>query len=477
MGGKDLKATVEKHDRHRVAVTVEVEAERFDAALDRAFRKVVQKVTVPGFRKGRVPRPIFEKRMGLGLLFDEALDELLPEAYAEAVKETGIEPVERPEIEVVQIDKHAPLIFRAIVTVKPEVTWPEGAERLKLQKIIRPVKEEDIEARLMEMREKVAVLETLEEGTVEYGDILTIDFEGFVDGKPIEGGKGERETLEIGSGRFLPDFESALVGKTVGETHEIEVTFPENYQSDALSGKTAQFRVTIHDRKTKRYPALDDDFARDVSEYETLAELRDAIRKEIEAEREKEAEEALRSEAVRRFAERVEVDLPDVMVHEEAHEMVHELEYALKQQGIPMALYYQVIQKDERMLIDEYREAATRRLRERLALEALADRVGIEIGDDEIEADIDKVAKAWNRSAEETRKILEGQGLLALLMRDVRFRKVVDWLLEHAEIETTRADVDETASPTEAADAAAKTGAADSAGADGDGGGEAAHNI
>ncbi|MBE3563688.1 MAG: trigger factor [Hydrogenibacillus schlegelii] len=426
-----VKATLERHDRHRVALTVEVDAERVEAALDQAFKKVVKRVSVPGFRKGRVPRPIFERRVGVQVLFDEALDDLLPEAYAAAVRETGIEPVERPAIEIVRMAKNAPLVFKAVVTVRPDVTWPEEAEHLVLEKVIRPVTDADVEVKLRDMREKVAVLEPVD-GPVAEGMLATVDYEGFIDGERIAAGTDVE--IEVGAGRTLPDFEQGLIGLPVGETRTVDVRFPDDYREADLAGKTATFTVTVKTLKQKRYPELDDDFAREVSDFDSLDELKASLRRELEAEREKEATERLRDQAAEAFAARVNVDLPDVMIREEAHDMVHELEHALLATGIPLQAYLRMTNKTEDDLITEFWETAKKRVTIRLALEAYARKHDLEPTPEEREAEVRKIAEAWRVSPEEAVRALEGRGTMAVIERSLRVRKAIDRLLADADV-------------------------------------------
>src|SRR5690606_35721805 len=285
-----MKASWEKTENNQGVLTVEVDGETVEKALNQAFRKVVKRVTVPGFRKGKVPRAIFERRFGVEVLYEDALDILLPDAYASAVKETGIEPVDRPEIEIEQMEKGKPLIFKATVTVKPEVKLGEY-KGLEVPKKDFEVKPEDVDAELEAMRKRQGQLEAVEDGTVEKGDRVIIDFEGTIDGKPFEGGKADGFSLEVGSGRMIPGFEDQLIGMKPGEEKTITVTFPEDYHVKELSGKEASFRIKLHEIKRLRLPELDDEFAQDVSEFDTLEELKKDIENKLKERAKREEEE------------------------------------------------------------------------------------------------------------------------------------------------------------------------------------------
>src|SRR5690606_23976581 len=271
-----MKANWEKTENNRGVLTVEVDEQKFSKALDQAFRKVVKNVNVPGFRKGKVPRPIFEKRFGVESLYQDAVEIVVPEAYQAAVEETGIEPVDQPEIDIDQLEKDKPFIFKATVTVKPEVKLGEYKD-LEVPEKDFSVSDEDVEEELKKMQERQGELVVVEDGQVEEKDRVMIDFEGFIDGEPFEGGQAEKYTLEVGSGQFIPGFEEQLVGMKPEEEKEITVTFPEDYQAEELAGKEAVFKVKLHEVKRMRLPELDDEFAQDVSEFDTLQELKDDI--------------------------------------------------------------------------------------------------------------------------------------------------------------------------------------------------------
>lgn len=426
-----MVAKWEKLEGNEGVLTVEVDAEKVNEGLDAAFKKVVKNISIPGFRKGKVPRSLFEKRFGVEVLYQDALDILLPEAYAKAVEETGIEPVDYPQIDVEQMEKGKNLIFTAKVTVKPEVKLGEY-KGLEVEKLDDTVTEEDVENELKRLQENYAELVVKEDGKIEEGDTAVIDFEGFVNGEPFEGGKAENYSLEIGSGTFIPGFEEQLIGLEAGAEKDIEVTFPEEYHAEALAGKPATFKIKVHEVKTKQLPALDDEFAKDVEEdVETLEQLKEKIRTRLEETRKKEAEAALRDAVVEKAAENAEIDIPEAMIKNETDRMLREFDQRLQMQGLNLNLYYQFSGQDEVALREQMKEDAEKRVRISLTLEAIAKAENIEATDEEVNAELEKMAEAYNLTVEKIKELL---GSLDLVKEDVKFRKVVDFLVEHSKV-------------------------------------------
>jgi trigger factor len=392
---------------------------------------VVKNIALPGFRKGKVPRVLFEKRFGVEALYQDALDILLPEAYAKAVEEAGIEPVSMPEIDIEQMEKGKSLIFKAKVTVKPEVKLGQY-KGLEVEKMDATVTDEDVENELKRLQENYAELVVKEDGTVENGDTAVIDFEGFVDGEPFEGGKAENYSLEIGSGTFIPGFEEQLVGMKAGEEKEIQVTFPEEYHAEQLAGKPATFKVKVHEVKAKQLPALDDEFAKDVDEeVETLDELKAKIRARLEEAKKNEAETALRNAVVEKAAANAEIDIPAVMVQNETDRMLREFDQRLQMQGLNLQLYYQFSGQDEAALREQMKEDAEKRVRAALTLEAIAKAENIEVTDEEVEEELQKMAEAYNLSVDKLKELL---GSLDGVKEDLKWRKTVDFLVEHSTV-------------------------------------------
>ncbi|MFD0869417.1 trigger factor [Chlamydia abortus] len=426
-----MKASWEKIEKNQGVLTVEVEAEQFDAALDKAFKKVVGKVNVPGFRKGKVPRAIFEKRFGAEALYQDALDILLPEAYIQAVKETGIEPIDRPEVDIEEIGKGQALKFKAKVEVKPEVSLGEY-KGLEVTERSSEVTEEEMDAELKRLQQRHAELIVVEEGTAEDGDMVVIDFEGFVDGEAFEGGKAEKYSLELGSNSFIPGFEAQIVGMAKEEEKDIEVTFPEEYHVEDLKGKPALFKVKLHEIKRKNLPELDDEFAKDVSEFETLDEFKEDLSRKL-AERKEQANKAqIQEELVNKASEAAEVDIPSVMIDNEVETMLKDFEDRLRMQGMNLELYFQFSGQNEEALREQMRGDAEKRVRNNLVLEAIAKAENIEASEEEINTELENMAKTYQRTTEEIRSILEANGTLENMGKDISIRKTIDFLVDNS---------------------------------------------
>lgn len=428
-----MKATWEKTDKNVGELTVEVSAEQFAEALDKAFKKVVKNVNVPGFRKGKVPRAIFEKRFGVEALYQDAIDIVLQDTYPKAVDEVGIFPVDRPEIDVTQVEKGKSLIYKATVTVKPEVELGEYVG-VEVEAKDFKVTDEDVEKELENRREKVASIEVVEDedATLQNGDYAIIDFEGFVDGVAFEGGQAENFTLEIGSGTFIPGFEEQMIGMKKGEERDINVTFPEQYHNEELAGVPAVFKVKLHDIKRKVLPALDDEFAKDVSDFETLEEFKQDIRQKLEEKAQQEAENYFRDAVVEKVAENATIEIPAVMIHNEAHNMVHEFEDRLRMQGLDLKTYEQFTGIGHDQLQEQFKESAEKRVRVNLTLEAIANKEGIEVSEEEVDAELQKMADMYSRTKEEVRNILAAQGVLKNVAEDLRMRKTINFLVENS---------------------------------------------
>ncbi|MBA4548688.1 trigger factor [Thermoactinomyces intermedius] len=428
-----MKASWEKTEKNKGILTVETDEQSVQDALDQAFKKVVKQVNVPGFRKGKVPRAIFEKRFGVEVLYQDALDILLPKAYEQAVEETGIVPVDRPEIDIEQLEKGKSLIFKATVTVKPEVELGEykGLE-VEVDEEQFAVKPEDVEKELERMQKQQGQLEPVEDGTVEKGDRVIIDFEGFVDGEPFEGGKAEQYTLEVGSGTFIPGFEDQLIGMKAGEEKEIQVTFPEEYHVEDLKGKPATFKVKLHEIKRLNLPELDDEFAQDVSEFDTLEELKADIEKNMKEKAEKDKENFIRNELVEKAAQNATVEIPEVMIENETENMLRQFEQRLMYQGLNLETYAQFTGQDQEALKDQFKEDAEKRVRADLVLEAIAKEEQIEVKDEEVEEEIKQMAEEMGREADEVRRILENQGALDSVKDQLRMKKTIDLLVSNS---------------------------------------------
>lgn len=423
-----MPAKWEKKEGNQGILTVEVEAEKVNQSLDEAFKKVVKKVSVPGFRKGKVPRAIFEKRFGVESLYQDAVDILLPQAYAQAIEETGIEPVDAPEIDIEQIGKDQTFIFKATVTVKPEVKLGQYKE-IEVEKYDTEVTDKDVEEELKVLQERQAELVIKEDEPAENGDTVVIDFEGFIDGEAFEGGKGENHSLVLGSGQFIPGFEDQLVGVKAGEEKDVEVTFPEDYHAKELAGKPAVFKVKVHEVKSKELPEIDDEFAKDVDEeVETLEALKEKIKTRLEESKKHEEEHYLQDTVLEKAAENAEIDIPPVMIENEIDRMVQDFEYRLQMQGLSLDLYYQFSGQDEDALREQMKEEATKRVRISLTLEAIAKAENIEATDEEVEKELEKMSEMYNRPVDEIKSML---GDLDVVKHDIKMQKAIDFLVEN----------------------------------------------
>ncbi|MGG0656740.1 trigger factor [Rummeliibacillus pycnus] len=428
-----MSAKWEKQEGNTGLLTVEVPAEKVNEALDKAFQKVVKQINVPGFRKGKMPRPMFEKKFGVESLYQDALEFLVNENYPLAIDETGIDPVDQPEIdfEMEDLGKNKDFKFTAKVTVKPEVTLGDY-KGLEVTKQETSVSDEEIEQQLKDQQTRLAELVVKEEGTVEEGNTAVIDFEGFQDGVAFEGGKGENYSLEIGSGSFIPGFEEQLVGVKAGESKDVVVTFPEEYHAAELAGKEASFKVTVKEVKAKELPELDDDFASEIdSEVETLVELRTKLKEKTATEKESAAETALRDDLVEKAAENATIDIPEAMVETEINRMLQEYDQSLQMQGMNLDLYYQFSGQDEAALRSQMKADAESRVRVSLVLEAIAEAEKVEVTEEDINAELEKMSEQFKMDVEQIKSVLGGTSVLE---HDVKIRKTVELLVENAKV-------------------------------------------
>ncbi|MCF6408689.1 trigger factor [Pseudalkalibacillus salsuginis] len=427
-----MSAKWEKQESNQGVLTIDVDAERVNEALDQAFKKVVKKVNVPGFRKGKVPRSMFEKRFGVEALYQDALDILLPSAYTQAVEEAGIEPVDQPDVDIEQMEKGKNLIFKATVTVKPEVKLGEY-KGLEVEKQNTEVTDEDVQEELTSLQKKHAELAVKEEGKVEKGDTVVIDFAGYVDGEAFEGGTAENYSLEIGTGSFIPGFEEQLEGEEAGAEKDVEVTFPEEYHAEELAGKPATFKVKIHEIKQLELPELDDEFAKDANEeVETLDELKAQIKERLQNDKTTQAENEMKDQLVQKASENAEIDVPEAMVNSELDRMMKEFDQRLQMQGMNLDMYYQFSGTSEDQLKEQMKEDAEKRVRTNLTLEAIAEAENIEITEEEIEEEIKKMAEMYQMEVEKMKQMLAMQGGPDLLKGDLKVRKAIDFLVENS---------------------------------------------
>ncbi len=389
-----VKATVESNEKNRVVLQIEVPTEDFADAVQQAYRKMAPTISMPGFRKGKAPRKLIEARYGKEIFFEEAMEIAVPKAYLEAVEETGIEPIDRPDIDIVSIGDGEPLVFKAEVDVMPEVTLGEYKD-LEVTKNIYPVHDHDVEHRLEEMQERFAELVTVEDrDEVQNGDFVTIDFTGYIDDEPFPGGAATDHELEIGSGQFIPGFEEQLIGVKVGSDVEVKVPFPEDYHENSLAGKEATFKVKLHAIKAKRLSELDDEFAKDVSEeVETLEQLKQNIVEGLQQDAEQRSESELRGQIVDKAAANAEVEIPQVLIEREAENALNEFQQMLAYQGMWLERYLEVTGQTQEELKQQFFPRSEQRVKNGLVLEAIAEAEGLSVSEEEVDAKIDEYVK------------------------------------------------------------------------------------
>ena len=422
----------EKQEGNQGLLTIEVPAEEVNKALDKAFKKIVVKINEPGFRKGKMPRPLFEKKYGVEALYQDALEIIIPEAYSNAIDEAGIEPVDYPEIDGTEnFAKGQDFTFKATVTVKPEPKLGEY-KGLEVTKLPTEVTDEEVEAQIEEQLARKAELEIKEDGAIEEGDTAVIDFEGFQGDEAFEGGKGEDYPLEIGSGSFIPGFEEQLVGLKAGESKDVAITFPEEYHAAELAGKEATFKVTVKEVKTKVLPELNDEFAKEIDpEVESLDALRAKIKEQVAEQKKAESEGALRDELVEKAAANAEMEIPAGMINTELDRMVQEFGQRLQMQGMNLDLYFQFSGQNEEQLREQMKDDAENRVRVALTLEAIAKAENIEVTEEDITTELDAMASQFGMSVDQIKTALGGT---AILENDVKTKKTVELLVENAKI-------------------------------------------
>ncbi|MEQ6029658.1 trigger factor [Staphylococcus saccharolyticus] len=424
-----MTATWEKKEGNEGVLTVTVPAEKVDKALDQAFKKVVKQINVPGFRKGKVPRPIFEQRFGVEALYQDAVDILLPEAYGEAIDETGINPVAQPEINVTQIEKGKEFIFEATVTVEPEVKLGEY-KGLEIDKQDTGLTDEELQESIDHSLGHLAEMVVKEDGVVKNGDTVNIDFTGSVGGEEFDGGQAEGYDLEVGSGSFIPGFEGQLEGMEVDEEKDVVVTFPEEYHAEELAGKEATFKTKVNEIKFKDVPELNDEIANELdSNAETVDEYKENLRKRLTEQKVTEAENTEKEEAINKATENTTIDIPEAMVNTELDRMIQEFGQRIQQQGLGIQTYYQISGQSEDQLREQMKDDAEQRVKTNLTLTAIADAENIEVSDEDIDKGLEKMSEQFNISVEDIKSTL---GNTDIVKNDVRIQKVIDLLRDNA---------------------------------------------
>ena len=425
-----MSLQVEKLEKNMAKLTIEVSAEELDKAMEKAYQKQKSRISLPGFRKGKAPRKMIESMYGKGVFMEDAVNSLVPQEYTKALGECDLEIVSQPEINVTQMEPGKALIFTADVAVKPEVTLGDY-KGVEVPKSEIAVTDEEVDAEVKKEQDKNARTVAVEDRAAANGDITTIDFEGFVDGVAFEGGKGTDYALTLGSGTFIPGFEDQLVGANTGDHVEVKVTFPEEYQAKELSGKEAVFQCDVKKIETKEVPELDDEFAKDVSEFDTLAEYKEDVKKKLTEKKEKEARTAKENAAVDKAIENAQMDIPELMTKTECRQMMDDFSRRMQQQGLSMEQYFQFTGQSMDKMMEDMKPQALKRIQTRLVLEKVAEAENIQPSEEEITEEIQKMADAYKMEADKIREAI-GESGLEQMKKDMAVQKAVTVIADAA---------------------------------------------
>ena len=432
-----MSVQVEKLEKNMAKLTIEVPAEEFDAAIEQAYQKDKKKISLPGFRKGKAPRKMIEKMYGAGVFYEDAANIVIPKAYSEAAKECGEEIVSQPEISVTQIGAGQAFIFTAEVALKPAVTLGEY-KGVEVEKTPVEVSEEEVDKEVDKERENNSRTIDVDDRAVEKGDIIKLNFEGFVDGTPFEGGKAEDYSLTIGSGSFIPGFEDQLVGAKIGEETEVNVTFPEEYHAAELKGKPAVFKCTVNEIKVKELPEADDEFAKDVSEFDTLAEYKDDIRAKLLEKKTANAKREKQNKAVVKAVENATMEIPEAMITEQVRRMADDFARRLQSQGLSMDQYMQFTGLTMDALVQQMRPEALKRIQNSLVLETIAKAENIEVSEEKINEEIEKMAAAYKMEADKLKELI-GDSEKEQMKADLAIQAAVEMIADAAvEVEAAK---------------------------------------
>lgn len=426
-----MSFTVEQlEEKNMVKLVITSSDEEFEKGLEQAYNKNKSKINVQGFRKGKAPRKIIEKFYGKEVFFEDAANAIIPEAYAKAAEESGLEIVSQPEIGLVQLEDGKPFIFSATVAVKPEVELGQY-KGVEVAKADVEVTEDDINAELDKVREQNSRTVNVEDRPVQDKDMTVIDFEGFIDGQPFQGGKGENYPLTIGSHSFIDTFEEQLIGKNIGEETEVNVTFPEDYHAEELKGKPAAFKVTVKEIKEKQYDDLDDDFAQNVSDFDTLAEYKEDLKKTIGERKANEAKNKKEAEAIDKIIENAKMDIPSAMVDTQVRQMAEDFSRRLQQQGLSVEQYFQFTGLTADKLFADMQPEAEKRIKSRLVLEAIVKAENIEVSDEEYESELNKMAESYGMEVDKIKEFM-GEYEQKQIREDIAVQKAVDLVVAEA---------------------------------------------
>ena len=425
-----MNLQVEKLEKNMAKLTIEVSADELEKALQNAYMRQKNKINMPGFRKGKVPRQMIEKMYGPEIFYDDAANSLIPKAYSEAYDECELEIVSQPEINVEQIEKGKPFIFTAQVATKPEVTLGEY-KGLEVDKVSTRVTQKEVDAKIQEEAKKNARTITVEDRPVQDKDEIILDFEGFVDGEAFEGGKGENYPLTIGSGSFIPGFEEQLIGAEPEKEIEVKVTFPEDYHAEDLKGKDAVFKCTIHEIKAKEIPEIDDEFAAEVSEFDTLDEYKADVKAKIKEQKAADGKRKKEDQAVEKAIANATMEIPDAMVDTQARQMMDEFAQRIQAQGLTMDQYFQFTGMDREKMMEEMKPQALKRIETRLVLEAVAKAENIEISDEKLDEELAKMAEAYKMEVDKLKEFM-GDAEKKQMKEDMAVQEAVTFLAENA---------------------------------------------
>ena len=426
-----MSIKVEKTENaNEVKLSFEIEAQKFEEAIQKVYVKSAKYFNIPGFRKGKAPYKIVEKQYGPQIFYEDAFNEVVPEIYEKELNEAGIVAVSRPQIDITQMEKGKDLIFTAVVQTKPEVTLGKY-KGIELEKVEYTVEDHDIEHELGHMQERNARLVDVDDRPVESGDTTIIDFEGFVDGTPFDGGKAEGHELVIGSNTFIPGFEDQVIGMKIDEEKDINVKFPEEYFSKELAGKDAVFKVKVHEIKKKELPELDDEFAKDVSEFDTLKELKDSIKEKIEEQNASKAKYELEEKAIKTVCDDVKLDIPSGMIETEIDNMVRDIEQRLMYQGLNLEQYLKMMNKTEADMRKEFEEQAQIQVKTKLVLEAIVNKENIQAPEEDVKAKLEEMAAMYGNKVEELEK---NESLKKYVEETVKTEKAIAFIVDNAKI-------------------------------------------
>ena len=415
-------------NKNEVKLTFNIEAEKFEEAMKKVYTKTAKYFNIPGFRKGKAPMQLVERQYGSAIFYEDAFNELVPDIYDEAIKENKIEAVSRPNIDIVQMEKGKELIFTATVETKPEVELGKY-KGIEIKKIEYTTTDKDIEHELGHMAERNARLVTVEDRAVEKGDITTIDFEGSIDGVQFEGGKAENHELEIGSNTFIPGFEDQIIGMKLEEEKDIKVKFPEDYFSKDLAGKDAVFKVKLHEIKKKELPKIDDEFAKDVSEFDTISELKNSIKEKLDTENADRAKYETEEEAIKVVCDNTKLDIPSGMVELEIDNMMKDMETRLSYQGLTLNQYFQMMNRTETEVRESFKDQAEKSIKSRLVLEAIVKAENFEVTPEEVSEKIKEMASQYGRKEEE---LAENEQLKEYIENNLKTQKAIEFIVKNA---------------------------------------------